>query len=58
MALSYIVPNFTSLNVISQVAHSEGVAVTLILQNSIYAFCYSAVALSPAVIIFENRNLK
>jgi Cu-processing system permease protein len=58
MGLSYMVPNFTSLNIIAQVAHSQAVVPMLILQNSIYAFCYSAVALSFAVIVFENRNLK
>jgi ABC-type transport system involved in multi-copper enzyme maturation permease subunit len=58
MFLSYLVPNFTAMNVISQVAHDNPVPASLILHNTLYAFCYAAVALSAAVIIFENRNLK
>ena len=58
MFLSYLVPNFTAMNVISQVAHDNAVSATLIWQNTLYAFAYVAVALSIAVIIFENRNLK
>jgi ABC-type transport system involved in multi-copper enzyme maturation permease subunit len=58
MFLSYLVPNFTAMNVISQVAHDNPISGALILQNTLYAFCYSAAALSAAVVIFENRNLK
>jgi hypothetical protein len=29
-----------------------------VLQNTLYALCYSAMALSGAVLIFERRNLK
>jgi ABC-type transport system involved in multi-copper enzyme maturation permease subunit len=58
LGISYIVPNFTALNIISRVAHSEGISASLIVQDSLYAFCYCAVALSAAVIIFENRDLK
>lgn len=58
LGLSYLVPNFTALNIISQVAHDQGVSASLILQNTVYALCYSAVALSAAIIIFENRNMK
>ena len=58
LGLSYIVPNFTAMNVISQVAHAEGVSTTLLAQNTAYAALYSAVALCAAIIIFENRDLK
>jgi ABC-type transport system involved in multi-copper enzyme maturation permease subunit len=52
------VPNFSTLNVISAVAHQQPVAGQLILQNSFYALFYTAMALSGAVLIFERRNLK
>ena len=55
---AYIVPNFASLNVISSVAHGQPVATDLIVYNTLYAMVYAATALSAAVIIFENRNLK
>jgi ABC-type transport system involved in multi-copper enzyme maturation permease subunit len=55
---AYIVPNFASLNVISSVAHGQPVATDLIVYNTLYALVYAATALSAAVIIFENRNLK
>lgn len=57
-AIAYLVPNFSALNVITQVAHQQPVAWQLILQNTLYALFYSAMALSSAVLIFERRNLK
>jgi hypothetical protein len=57
-ATAYLVPNFSTLNVISAVAHQQPVAGQLILQNSFYALFYTAMALSGAVLIFERRNLK
>lgn len=58
MAAAYIVPNFSALNVITTVAHQQAVGTQLILQNTLYALVYSAMALSGAVLIFERRNLK
>jgi ABC-type transport system involved in multi-copper enzyme maturation permease subunit len=55
---AYLVPNFSTLNVISAVAHQKSVAGQLILQNTFYALVYTAMALSAAVLIFERRNLK
>jgi ABC-type transport system involved in multi-copper enzyme maturation permease subunit len=55
---AYLVPNFSALNVISAVAHQQSISAQLILQNSLYALFYSAMALSGAVLIFERRNLK
>ena len=55
---AYLVPNFSALNVISAVAHQQPLASRLILQNSLYALFYTAMALSSAVLIFERRNLK
>jgi ABC-type transport system involved in multi-copper enzyme maturation permease subunit len=57
-ATAYLVPNFSTLNVISAVAHQQPVAGQLILQNSFYALFYTAMALSGAILIFERRNLK
>jgi len=55
---AYLVPNFSALNVISQVAHGEPVAHNLIIFNTVYALAYSMAVLSAAVLVFERRNLK
>lgn len=57
-AAAYMVPNFSALNVINQVAHGTGVSGSLIFWNSIYAVVYTLAVLSGAVLIFEYRNLK
>jgi ABC-type transport system involved in multi-copper enzyme maturation permease subunit len=57
-AAAYLVPNLSALNVISSVAHGEGVAGSLILYNTAYALLYAAAAVCGAVLIFEHRNLK
>jgi ABC-type transport system involved in multi-copper enzyme maturation permease subunit len=56
--LAWIVPNFASFNVVSQVAHSTPIAGRLVLYNSIYALLYVIVCLSAAVMVFERRNFK
>lgn len=58
LGISYLVPNFGAMNVISQVAHSQPVNGAMILFNSLYALTYSAMALSAAILIFQRRNLK
>lgn len=55
---AYLVPNFSALNVISSVAHQQPLGIQLIVQNTLYALCYTAMVLSSAVLIFERRNLK
>jgi ABC-type transport system involved in multi-copper enzyme maturation permease subunit len=55
---AYLVPNFSTLNVISSVAHEQPVAAQLIVYNTAYALLYASVALCGAVLIFERRNLK
>jgi ABC-type transport system involved in multi-copper enzyme maturation permease subunit len=55
---AYLVPNFSSLNVISAVAHQQPIGWQLILQNTLYALFYTAMALSGAILIFDRRNLK
>jgi hypothetical protein len=57
-AIGYLVPNFSALNVISQVAHGDPVAGRLILYNTLYAVFYSAMVIAGAVLIFQHRNLK
>jgi len=58
LAISYLVPNFGAMNVVSQVAHQQPVSGNLLLQNTVYAVLYSAAALSAAIMIFERRDLK
>ena len=55
---AYLVPNFSSFNVITSIAHGQPVAAQLVLRNTLYAFFYTATALSGAMLIFERRNLK
>jgi len=57
-AAAYLVPNLSSLNVISSVAHEQPVAAQLIVSNTLYALFYAGMALCGAVLIFEHRNLK
>lgn len=58
MSAAYLLPNFSSFNVISSVAHNQPVAAQLILSNTLYALVYAGMALCGAVVIFEHRNLK
>ena len=55
---AYLVPNFSALNVISAVAHQQPIGWQLVLQNTLSALFYTAMALSGAVLIFDRRNLK
>jgi ABC-type transport system involved in multi-copper enzyme maturation permease subunit len=57
-AAAYLVPNFSALNVIGQVAHEQPVSAHLIAFNTAYALAYSAMAICGAVLIFQRRNLK
>jgi ABC-type transport system involved in multi-copper enzyme maturation permease subunit len=56
--VAYLVPNLSSLNVISSVAHQQPVTRQLIFSNSLYALVYTGMALCGAVLIFERRSLK
>jgi ABC-type transport system involved in multi-copper enzyme maturation permease subunit len=55
---AYLVPNFSALNVVGQVAHGEAVASQLVVYNTAYSLVYAAAVLSGTVLIFERRNLK
>lgn len=57
-AVAYLVPNFAAFNVISQVAHQQALAPSLILYNSLYALLYATAVIAGAALIFERRNLK
>jgi ABC-type transport system involved in multi-copper enzyme maturation permease subunit len=57
-AASYVLPNFSALNVISLVAHEQRIAGRMILYNTAYALTYAAMAVCGAIVIFERRNLK
>jgi len=58
MGAVYLVPNFSSLNIITSAAHQQPVAGAFIASNSLYALVYIGMALCGAVLIFECRNLK
>ena len=55
---AYLVPNISALNIVSAVAHQQPIGFQLVLQNTLYALFYTAMALSAAVLIFDRRNLK
>ena len=57
-AAAYLVPNFASLNVISLVAHDQGVSNALVWQNTLYAALYAGSALCGSILIFDRRNFK
>ena len=57
-AAAYVVPNFASLNVISQAAHEQPISGSLVAFNTLYALLYSGAVTAAAVLIFERRNLK
>ncbi len=57
-ASAYLVPNLSTFNVISLVAHEQPVVGRLIAMNTLYALCYSALVVAASVMIFERRNLK
>jgi ABC-type transport system involved in multi-copper enzyme maturation permease subunit len=55
---AYLVPNFSALNVISQVAHEQAVSGRLVAYNSLYALLYVGMVLGAAVLVFERREMK
>jgi len=57
-AAAYVVPNFASLNVISQAAHEQPISGSMVAFNTLYALLYSGAVTAAAVLIFERRNLK
>jgi ABC-type transport system involved in multi-copper enzyme maturation permease subunit len=57
-AAVYAIPNFSALNVITQVAHGDAIPGHLIFWNTAYALVYTVAVLSGAILIFEYRDLK
>jgi ABC-type transport system involved in multi-copper enzyme maturation permease subunit len=57
-ATAYLIPNFSALNVISQVAHGESVGSQLVAYNTAYALAYALTVVAGATLIFERRSLK
>ena len=58
LALSYLIPNFATMNYIAPVARGNPVPGSLILYNTLYGLLYAATAVCGASLIFQNRNLK
>src|SRR5262252_7622143 len=46
---AYLVPNFSALNVIAQVAHEQAIPRSLIVYNTAYALVYSAMLISGSI---------
>lgn len=57
-ATSYLVPNLSSLNVITRVAHDQLIPSALVGYNTLYTLLYAAAIVSGAALIFSRRNLK
>jgi ABC-type transport system involved in multi-copper enzyme maturation permease subunit len=57
-AAAYLVPNLSSLNVISRVAHERSIDGSVVLYNTMYVLLYSMAAVAAATFIFERRDLK
>jgi ABC-type transport system involved in multi-copper enzyme maturation permease subunit len=58
LVTSYILPNLSSLNVITRVAHDQLISARLVGYNSLYALLYVIVTVCGAMLIFTRRNLK
>lgn len=58
LSVAYLLPNFSSLNVISLVAHDQPITFALFLHNTLYAVFYSCAVVAGSILIFERRNLK
>ncbi len=56
--LYYALPNFGDFNVITQVAHAQGIPSYLWIGNSLYALLYISILLGLAVLIFEGREFR
>jgi ABC-type transport system involved in multi-copper enzyme maturation permease subunit len=54
----YIVPNFHNFNAIAAASHGEGIAFSLIWQNTLYTLVYVVLVLLAATAVFSGRDLK
>jgi ABC-type transport system involved in multi-copper enzyme maturation permease subunit len=57
-AIYYLIPNFHNFNAIASAAHGSSIPLSLVGQNSLYAFFYVAIVLLAASAVFSGRNLK
>jgi len=58
IATSYLIPNLTSLNVITRVSHDQFIPRALVAYNTLYAMFYAAATICAALLIFSRRDLK
>jgi len=58
LGVSYLIPNFSSLNYIASVAHGNPIPLNMIILNTAYAMLYAGAAVCAASLIFQNRNMK
>jgi hypothetical protein len=58
LAVSYFIPNFSTLNQIASVAHGNAIPANIVLLNTAYALTYAGTAVCAASLIFQNRNMK
>jgi ABC-type transport system involved in multi-copper enzyme maturation permease subunit len=57
-SLYYLLPNLSNYSFITPAAHGQSPAVGFVLVTSFYAFCYVAVVLAAATLVFSRRNFK
>jgi len=57
-ALYYLLPNFSNFDFITQTAHGERISGILLVSNSLYALLYVTMAISAAILVFEEREFK
>jgi len=57
-AVSYIIPNLASLNVITRVAHDQFIPASLVGYNTLYSALYTITTICGAALIFSRRNLR
>lgn len=57
-AVSYVIPNLASLNVITRVAHDQFIPASLVGYNTLYSALYTISTICGAALIFSRRNLK
>jgi len=56
--LSLILPDFSAFTAISKAAHGELIPSFRLISNSLYALLYTAVLVSAAVLVFEEREFR
>lgn len=57
-AISYLLPNFSNLNLATAASHFQPISAALLAWNTLYAIFYIAILLALAALILEARDLK